>query len=103
MSLKHAWINDTSGTVIRVRSRFSPIAVALAVVVLLGVAGCGSEPATDAAPNDTVAQELTSPSTSAASVDAADDWASPLVGGGTFSFAQARAQGPFGMWFWAPG
>lgn len=76
-----------------------------AAILLLG---CGAEPSSDAAADSTVTSTadtvpdsvVGSATTVAASVD---DWTSPVVGGGTFSFAEARAKGPFGFWFWAPG
>ena len=55
-------------------------------------------PATDAS----VAPDTAAPVDSSAP-ETIEDWSSPLVGGGTFSFAEARAKGPFGLWFWAPG
>lgn len=72
------------------------------------LSACGAEPTGDAAVESAVdtVMDSTTPTgsdTTATVVDAADSWTSPLVGGGSFSFANARAKGPFGFWFWAPG
>ena len=82
--------------------------IAVVVAGAAWLSACGAEPTGDAAVGsavDTVAGS-TNPAgsdTTAPVAGATDSWTSPLVGGGTFSFANARAKGPFGFWFWAPG
>jgi len=81
--------------------------LAIAVCALLVLAGCGAESASDTAsdstgaPTESMPVDTTSPAS--ATEPSADDWTAPVVQGGTFSFAEARAKGPFGFWFWAPG
>ena len=72
------------------------------------LAGCGAEPSSDAAVDTpvTASSEVVPDSVGGSETTVAataNDWTSPVVGGGTFSFAEARAKGPFGFWFWAPG
>lgn len=80
---------------------------AIAACALLVLVGCGADSAPDGsgdptgAPTETMPADTTSPAT--ATEPSGDDWSAPVVQGGTFSFAEARAKGPFGFWFWAPG
>ena len=94
------------GDVVMLTARETAQRVVSVVCAAVLLVGCGAEPSSDAAVDTTVVTDTTTAAAAGSAttgVPSADDWTSPVVGGGTFSFAEARAKGPFGFWFWAPG
>jgi major membrane immunogen (membrane-anchored lipoprotein) len=72
----------------------------MAMTVLLGA--CGQDATTSKSSIQETSQSTTPAPSNSESVSI-DDFASPVVGGGSFVLSKALAEKPVVMWFWAPG
>jgi hypothetical protein len=72
----------------------------MAMTVLLGA--CGQDATTSTSSIQDTSQ-FTTPAPSNSESVSIDDFASPVVGGGSFVLSKALAEKPVVMWFWAPG
>ena len=72
----------------------------MAMTVLLGA--CGQDATTSTSSIQETSQ-FTTPAPSNSESVSIDDFASPVVGGGSFVLSKALAEKPVVMWFWAPG
>jgi major membrane immunogen (membrane-anchored lipoprotein) len=72
----------------------------MAMTVLLGA--CGQDVTTSTSSIQDTSQSTT-PAPSNQESAGIDDFASPVVGGGSFVLSKALTEKPVVLWFWAPG